>query len=319
LRRFATARLGKDVFDLTHVDFSVGHGHGRRTLLKDLSWSIGPGDRIGLVGANGAGKTSLLELLTGDRRPDHGTVKRGKTLRIGYLTQQVAALRGQQRVLEAVQQIRRSTSLASGKELSATTLLEDFGFRGDLLSSQLDDLSGGERRRLQVLRLLLDEPNVLLLDEPTNDLDIDTLTVLEDYLDGWPGTLIVVTHDRYFLERVCEVTYALRGDGRCVLLPGGVDEYLNTRSSPGAEAPAGDQAPATASTAAQARQARKQLARLEGQLERTQQRIDELHQEMAATGTDHGRLTVLNTELSRLVIHQEELEHAWLEAAERTG
>ena len=126
---------------------------------------------------------------------------------------------------------------------------------------------------------------MLLLDEPTNDLDIDTLTVLEDYLDGWPGTLIVVTHDRYFLERVCDVTYALRGDGRCVLLPGGVDEYLNTRRSPDAEASVGDQAPATASAAAQARQARKQLARLEGQLERTQQRIDELHQEMAATGT----------------------------------
>src|SRR5215212_5121232 len=211
LRRFATARLGKDVFDLTHVDFSVGCGPGRRTLLKDLSWSIGPGDRIGLVGANGAGKTSLLELLTGDRRPDHGTVKRGKTLRIGYLTQQVGELRTPHRVLEAVQQVRRSTSLASGKELSVTTLLEDFGFRGDLLSARVGDLSGGERRRLQVLRLLLYEPNVLLLDEPTNDLDIDTLTILEDYLDGWPGTLIVVTHDRYFLERVCDVTYALRG------------------------------------------------------------------------------------------------------------
>ena len=319
LRRFATARLGKDVFDLTHVDFSVGRGHGRRTLLKDLSWSIGPGDRIGLVGANGAGKTSLLELLTGDRRPDHGTVKRGKTLRIGYLTQQVVELRTPHRVLEAVQRVRRSTSLASGKELSATTLLEDFGFRGDLLSARLGDLSGGERRRLQVLRLLLDEPNVLLLDEPTNDLDIDTLTVLEDYLDGWPGTLIVVTHDRYFLERVCDVTYALPGDGRCVLLPGGVDEYLNARRTAGAERSVGDQGPSTASAAANTRQARKELARLEGKLERTQHRIDELHQEMATTGTDHGRLTALDGELTRLTTHQEELEHAWLEAAERIG
>ncbi len=319
LRRFATARLGKDVFDLTHVDFSVGRGHGRRTLLKDLSWSIGPGDRIGLVGANGAGKTSLLELLTGDRRPDHGTVKRGKTLRIGYLAQQVAELRGPDRVLEAVQQIRRSTSLASGKELSATTLLEDFGFRGDLLSTRLDDLSGGEHRRLQVLRLLLDEPNVLLLDEPTNDLDIDTLTVLEDYLDGWPGTLIVVTHDRYFLERVCDVTYALRGDGRCVLLPGGVDEYLNSRTRSGAPAPVGDQRVSAVSSAAHTRQARKELVRLEAQLERTQHRIDELHHEMAAIATDYGRLAELDTELARLTTHHEELEHAWLEAAERTG
>jgi ATP-binding cassette subfamily F protein uup len=319
LRRFATARLGKDVFDLAHVDFSVGRGHGRRTLLKDLSWSIGPGDRIGLVGANGAGKTSLLELLTGDRRPDHGTVKRGKTLRIGYLAQQVAELRGPDRVLEAVQQIRRSTSMASGKELSATTLLEDFGFRGDLLSTRLDDLSGGEHRRLQVLRLLLDEPNVLLLDEPTNDLDIDTLTVLEDYLDGWPGTLIVVTHDRYFLERVCDVTYALRGDGRCVLLPGGVDEYLKSRTRSGAPARVGDQGVSAVSSAAHTRQARKELTRLEARLERTQHRIDQLHREMAAFATDYGRLAELDTELARLTTHQEELEHAWLEAAERTG
>ena len=319
LRRFATARLGKDVFDLTHVDFSVGRGHGRRTLLKDLSWSIGPGDRIGLVGANGVGKTSLLELLTGDRHPDHGTVKRGKTLRIGYLTQQVSELRGRHRVLEAVEQIRRSTSLASGKELSAATLLEDFGFRGDLLSARLGDLSGGERRRLQVLRLLLDEPNVLLLDEPTNDLDIDILTVLEDYLDGWPGTLMVVTHDRYFLERVCDVTYALRGDGRCVLLPGGVDEYLKSRTRSGAAAPVGDQRVSAVSSAAHTRQARKELVRLEAQLERTQHRIDELHREMAAIATDYGRLAELDTELARLTTHHEELEHAWLEAAERTG
>src|SRR5215208_6285130 len=262
---------------------------------------------------------TLLELLTGDRHPDHGSVKRGKTLRIGYLAQQVAEVRGPHRVLEAVEQIRRSTSLASGKELSAMTLLEDFGFRGDLLSARLGDLSGGERRRLQVLRLLLDEPNVLLLDEPTNDLDIDTLTVLEDYLDGWPGTLIVVTHDRYFLERVCDVTYALPGDGRCVLLPGGVDEYLNARRTAGAERSVGDQRPSTASVAAKTRQARKELTRLEGQLERTQHRIDELHQEMAATATDHGRLAALDAELGRLSTQQEELEHAWLEAAERIG
>ena len=319
LRRFATARLGKDVFDLANVDLSVGRGEQRRALLTDLSWSIGPGDRIGLVGANGSGKTSLLQLLTGDRRPNSGSVKRGKTVRIGHLSQELAEHRGPQRVLESVQEIRRASSLQSGKELSATTLLEDFGFRGDLLTTRLDDLSGGEGRRLQVLRLLLDEPNVLLLDEPTNDLDIDTLTVLEDYLDGWPGTLIVVTHDRYFLERVCDVTYALRGDGRCVLLPGGVDEYLSSRQGAVPPAPVGDQRGPAVSSAAQTRQARKELARLEAQLERTQQRIDELHQEMAATATDHGRLAELNAELVNLITDREGLEHAWLEAAERTG
>ena len=215
LQRFATTRLGKDVFDLERVSVHLGD----RTLLDDLSWSIGPGMRIGIVGVNGAGKTTLLRLLDGEITPDSGRVKRGKTLRIGYLSQDVAELRGSERVLELVDRLRRQAKLASGGEVSASSLLEDFGFTGDRLTTRLDDLSGGERRRLQVLRILLNEPNVLLLDEPTNDLDIDTLTVFEDYLDTWPGTLLVVTHDRYFLERVCDVTYALLGDGSCVLLP----------------------------------------------------------------------------------------------------
>ncbi|HKN44786.1 MAG TPA: ABC-F family ATP-binding cassette domain-containing protein, partial [Propionibacteriaceae bacterium] len=225
LQRFATARLGKDVFDLEGVSVSLGG----RMLLRDLSWSIGPGMRIGLIGVNGSGKTTLLRLLTGDLTPDSGSVKRGKTLRIGYLSQGVEELRGTDRVLQSIDRVRRQTRLATGAEASVSSLLEDFGFTGDTLTARLDDLSGGERRRLQILRMLLDEPNVLLLDEPTNDLDIDTLTVIEDYLDSWPGTLLVVTHDRYFLERVCDVTYALMGDGSCVLLPGGVDQYLHSR------------------------------------------------------------------------------------------
>jgi ATPase subunit of ABC transporter with duplicated ATPase domains len=148
------------------------------------------------------------------------------------LTQGLGEFTGEDRVLDAVEDSRRVARLAGGREVSAATLLEDFGFTGDKLTARLDDLSGGERRRLQFLRLLLDEPNVLLLDEPTNDLDIDTLTVVEDFLDGWPGTLIVVTHDRYFLERVTDVTYALSGDGRCELLPGGIDQYLAARREP---------------------------------------------------------------------------------------
>ncbi len=225
LQRFATARLGKDVFDLDDVSISLGG----RVLLRDLSWSIGPGMRIGVIGVNGSGKTTLLRLLTGDLTPDSGRVKRGKTLRIGYLRQGMEELRGSDRVLQSIDRVRRQARLATGAEASASSLLEDFGFTGDRLTARLDDLSGGERRRLQILRLLLDEPNVLLLDEPTNDLDIDTLTVIEDYLDGWPGTLLVVTHDRYFLERVCDVSYALMGDGSCVLLPGGVEQYLQSR------------------------------------------------------------------------------------------
>src|SRR5215216_6744543 len=260
LQQFATARLGKDVFDLDGMSVTLGH----RPLLREVSWFIGAGMRIGVIGVNGSGKTTLLRLLAGDLAPDSGTIKRGKTLRIGYLSQALDDLDGTELVHESIDRVRRQARLVTGAEASARSLLEDFGFTGDRLTARLDDLSGGERRRLQILRLLLNEPNVLLLDEPTNDLDIDTLTVLEDYLDGWPGTLIVVTHDRYFLERVCDVTYALPGDGRCVLLPGGVDEYLNARRTAGAERSVGDQGPSTASAAANTRQARKELARLEG-------------------------------------------------------
>src|SRR4029077_19055524 len=169
-------------------------------LLDDLSWSIGPGMRIGIVGVNGSGKTTGLRLLQAELAPDSGRIKRGSTLRIGYLSQDVTELRGTERVLESVDQLRRQARLSSGGEGSAGSLLAAFGFTGDKLTTRLDDLSGGERRRLQMLRILLDEPNVLLLDEPTNHLDIYTLTVFEDCLDTWPGTLVLVSHDRYFLE-----------------------------------------------------------------------------------------------------------------------
>jgi ABC transport system ATP-binding/permease protein len=317
LQRLATARLGKDVFDLHQVTVDVSG----RTLLRDLSWSIGPGVRIGIVGVNGSGKTTLLRLLTGDLAPDSGSVKRGKTLRIGYLSQEVEELRGSDRVLESIDRVRRQARLATGAEVSASSLLEDFGFTGDRVVTRLDDLSGGERRRLQILRLLLDEPNVLLLDEPTNDLDIDTLTVIEDYLDRWPGTLLVVTHDRYFLERVCDVSYALMGDGSCVLLPGGVDQYLESRR----ERPAKIQPQKTSTrdsvttSSATTRQAKKDLARLEQQIARLDQRLSALHEQMAAAASDYQRLTDLQPELESISANKEELELAWLEAADTAG
>jgi ATP-binding cassette subfamily F protein uup len=317
LQRLATARLGKDVFDLHQVTVDVSG----RTLLRDLSWSIGPGMRIGIVGVNGSGKTTLLRLLTGDLAPDSGSVKRGKTLRIGYLSQEVEELRGSERVLESIDRVRRQARLATGAEVSASSLLEDFGFTGDRVVTRLDDLSGGERRRLQILRLLLDEPNVLLLDEPTNDLDIDTLTVIEDYLDRWPGTLLVVTHDRYFLERVCDVSYALMGDGSCVLLPGGVDQYLESRR----ERPAKIQPQKTSTrdsvttSSATTRQAKKDLARLEQQIARLDQRLSALHEQMAAAASDYQRLTDLQRELESISANKEELELAWLEAADTAG
>jgi ATPase subunit of ABC transporter with duplicated ATPase domains len=310
LQRFATARLGKDVFDLHRVSLQLGH----RTILDKLDWSIGPGVRIGLVGVNGTGKTSVLKLLTGELAPTSGTIKRGKTLRIGYLSQALVEVDGNARVLDAVESAKRITELAGGREVSTATLLEDFGFTGDKLTTRVGDLSGGERRRFQFLRLLLDEPNVLLLDEPTNDLDIDTLNVLEDYLDGWPGTLILVTHDRYFLERVADVTYALPGEGRCEMLPGGIEQYLTQRSA--AEAPAPRPAERGESVAARDRRTGKELARIESQLGKLDQRIAALHETMAEAAADHVRAAELNAELSELLARKEALEEEWLALAE---
>ena len=317
LQRLATARLGKDVLDLHQVSIDLGG----RTLLRDLSWSIGPGMRIGLVGVNGSGKTTLLRLLAGDLPPDSGRIKRGKTLRLGYLSQGAEGLGGAERVLESIDRLRRQARLATGAEVSAGSLLEDFGFTGDRLTARLDDLSGGERRRLQVLRVLLDEPNVLLLDEPTNDLDVDTLTVIEDYLDSWPGTLLVVTHDRYFLERVTDISYALVGDGSCVLLPGGVDQYLESRRERSSESQAPKAAAKTQSATASAatRQAKKDLSRLEQQIARLNQQLTALHEQMAAAGSDYQRLTELQREFELISADKDELELAWLEAAEIAG
>jgi ATPase subunit of ABC transporter with duplicated ATPase domains len=311
LQRFATTRLGKDVFDLHRVLLQVAD----RVILDRVDWSIGPGARIGLVGVNGSGKTTVLRLLTGELQPAAGTIKRGTTLKIGYLSQALAEIDGTERVLDAVESRRRVTQLAGGGEITADTLLKDFGFTGDKLTARVADLSGGERRRLQILRLLLDEPNVLLLDEPTNDLDIDTLTVIEDYLDGWPGTLIVVTHDRYFLERVSDVTYALTGGGRCDMLPGGIEQYLADRAS--ASEPAAPQEPSRGESAsARERRAGKEMARIEGQLAKLDDQIAALHESMAQAASDHVRAGELNVELSELLARKESLEEAWLAAAD---
>ena len=221
LQKFATQRLGKDVIDVEDVDLF----RGDRQLLSGATWRLGAGDRVGIVGVNGAGKTSVLSLLSGTLAPRAGTMKLGRTVALQHLTQALDDVDPDGRVLPTVEGIRRVTTTATG-EITATSLLERFGFTGDRLTARLGDLSGGERRRFQLLKLLLTEPNVLLLDEPTNDLDIETLNVLEDFLDAWPGTLVVVSHDRYFLERVTDSVWALLGDGQLSMLPRGVDEYL---------------------------------------------------------------------------------------------
>jgi ATP-binding cassette subfamily F protein uup len=222
-------------------------------------------------------------------------------------------------VLPTIEDIRRVTKMRSGQDVSASSMLERFGFTGDKLTARLGDLSGGERRRFQLLRLLLSEPNVLLLDEPTNDLDIDTLNVVEDFLDSWPGTLVVVSHDRYFLERVTDSVWALLGDGKLSMLPGGVDQYLESRKASAAPVISTTKAaPATAKPSAGSageRQARKTVARIDKQLARITAREAELNVAMAANLTEHEKLTELARELHALAAEKEGLEVEWLEAA----
>jgi len=314
LLRFATARLGQRVLDAEEVSLAFG----AKQLLRRLTWRLGPGDRVGLVGVNGSGKTSLLSLLAGELTPSTGVVERGATVELGFLTQDAAEIPGHLRVLEALEQVRGHARTGDGRDLSASTLVERFGFRGEKARTLVRDLSGGERRRLQLMRLLVGEPNVLLLDEPTNDLDVDTLTALEDLLDRWPGTLVVVSHDRYFVERVCDDVYALPGDGGIRHLPGGIDQYLAERHEleRSAAVPPSLAAGRPVPAQAELRAARKEAARLERALEKLGEREAALQLQMAESAADYQRLGELNAELAALVGEREGLEAAWLEVAE---
>jgi ABC transport system ATP-binding/permease protein len=320
LERFATTRLGRDVIDVEDVTLT----RGERTLLRGVTWRLGPGDRVGIVGVNGVGKTSLLRLVDGSLAPDHGRVRLGQTVRLGELTQDLADLDPGQRVLDSVEEIARVSRTTTG-EASASSLLERFGFVGDRLTARVGDLSGGERRRLQVLRLILQQPNVLLLDEPTNDLDIDTLVVIEDYLDTWPGTLVVVSHDRYFLERVCDTVYGMLGDGSIRMLTRGVEDFLRLVAA--RELPVVPELAASTTVAngggpsndttseAERREARKEAARLERQIGKLTERERRLREDMAASATDFVRLGEIQTSIDELVAQREALETAWLSAA----
>ena len=326
LTRLATARLGRTVIELGDVSLSVPAGGVRRPLLEHVTWQLGPGDRVGILGVNGSGKTSLLNVLAGTSGPGiaaEGTVVRGRTVRLAYLSQELAGLDPEQRVREAVEEVRLRIRVGD-RELSAAQLLERLGFAPGRQWIRVGALSGGERRRVQLLRLLMDEPNVLLLDEPTNDLDIETLTELEDLLDDWPGTLVVVSHDRYFLERVTEHVVALLGDGRLSFLGGGVDEYLDriraARGGRAGGAGAGTRSPPSPAggppkPAAQERNARKELQRLERQLDRLSAREAELADLLAANAADYERLTSLGAELRAVQAERSDLEDRWLTVA----
>lgn len=321
LMRFANARLGKTVFDLEDVSVHAGP----KELLKHLTWHLGPGDRVGLVGVNGAGKTSLLRALAeaartqGEVQPAAGKVIVGKTVKLAYLSQEVGELDPSLRVLEAVQRVRDRVDLGKGREMTAGQLCEQFGFTKEKQWTPVGDLSGGERRRLQILRLLMDEPNVLFLDEPTNDLDIETLTQLEDLLDGWPGSMIVISHDRFFIERTTDTVMALLGDASLRMLPRGLDEYLERRQrmiEAAAPAPVPSAGAAKSTASGDSRAAKKELQKIERQLNKLSDREGSLHAQIAENSTDYDKVAKLDAELRELLASRDDLEMRWLELAE---
>ena len=334
ITRMATARLGKRVIDLENVSVSYpAPGGGENQVLREVTWRLAPGERVGIVGVNGAGKTTLLRLLQGTQKPTSGRVRTGQTVDVVTLSQTTHELDqiSELRVVEAVAAVAEHVTVG-GKELSASQLVERLGFTRQRAWTRVGEISGGERRRLQLLRLLMAQPNVLLLDEPTNDLDTDTLASIEDILDTFPGTLVVVSHDRYLLERVTDHQLALLGDGHLRDLPGGVEQYLELRrqqltAAPGA---AGTTSPTAESknapsqgeqgslSGAQRHAAAKNLARLERQLDKVSAQIAKLHADMEAASADPGRvndLIELGKQLSQAQERQADIELEWLEAA----
>ncbi len=338
LNRLAVARLGKDVVDLV----GAGVAFDGRQIIEGVEWHIAPGERTAILGANGAGKSTLLALIAGTLAPTQGRVKHGKTVRLGVLDQQFTQLDeiGDDRVREVLARYRTTVEV-EGKDLTPAQLLERLGFAREHLSARVRELSGGQKRRLQLLLVLLSEPNLLILDEPSNDVDTDMLAAMEDLLDSWPGTLIVVSHDRYLLERATDQQYAII-DGRLRHLPGGVDQYLELRAAQAAGARPRTSSPlaesvettsqhdgvvSTSSTsggtpsasAAEVRQARKDLARIERRLSRIADDEAKLHDKIAADPTNYDAVAELDAALRELAQEKESLELEWLEAAEIAG
>ena len=308
LLRFARNRLGNTVYELHHARISIGE----KQLLDDVYWNVGPGDRIGIVGINGAGKTTLLRTLVGEIKPVAGKLVKGVTVKPAFLTQHLSELNPKWRVLEAVEDVANRVELGNGKELSASQLCERLGFDRESQWTPVGDLSGGEKRRLQLTRLLMDSPNVLLLDEPTNDFDIETLTELEDLLDSYSGTILVISHDRYFLERVCDRFVGLLGDGQLRDLPRGVDQYLEQREAMIAQTNENESPKKEVSNAASQRQLKKDLVRVERQLEKVAEKIASLLLAQEEAAFDPDRLTQIDKELENVRGDQARLEEEWL-------
>ena len=313
LASMAMQRLGKDVVDLEDVSVSFGD----KQVLTNVTWRIAPGERTGILGVNGAGKSTLLSLVSGTLQPTTGRVKRGKTIRVATLTQQLSELEDvwNDRVSDVIGRQKRSY-ISGGKELTPGQLLERVGFSSAQLSTKVKELSGGQKRRLQLLLILLDEPNVLILDEPTNDLDTDMLAAIEDLLDTYPGTLLVVSHDRYLLERVTDNQYAVLG-GHLRHLPRGIDQYLELRTGK-SDAPAAKTAEKpTGLGGAELRNAQKEHAAAERKIAKLNGQIAEVHSRMAAHDqNDYTGLGTLSTEITGLQAQLDEVETRWLELTE---
>ena len=317
LMAFSKQRQGKVVIELEDAYIAKPDG---RDLVRDLTWRLAPGERIGLVGVNGSGKTTLLRVLAGEYALGTGRRIEGKTVRLGWLRQELDDLDPTMRLLDAVESVASYVQFGK-KELSASQLAERLGFSAKRQRTPVGDLSGGERRRLQLTRVLMAEPNVLLLDEPTNDLDIDTLQELESLLDSWPGTLVVISHDRYLIERICDSTWALFGDGRLTNLPGGIDEYLRRRRDmAGSGVIAGGGSAAVAEKkrdAAADHKTRKAMTSLERKITKLQEREQGITAKMAEVATDMDALNELNTELAGVRDEIETLEMEWMELGEQ--
>lgn len=314
LLKFARNRLGNTVYEAHHLQIRAGE----KELIDDLYWNIGPGDRIGIVGINGSGKTTLMRTLAGELQPFAGKLTTGITVKAAFLTQHLDELNPVWRVLEAVEKVAAHIELGNGKSLSASQLCERLGFDKDSQWTPVGDLSGGEKRRLQLTRLLMDSPNVLLLDEPTNDFDIETLTELEDLLDSYGGTLVVISHDRYFLERVCDRFVGLLGDKSLRDLPRGVDQYLEQREA-SLQKPDSVVKPKGASSAAEQRQLKKDLVRVERQIQKSKEKITELEVAQEAAAFDPAELLKISEELENQRTELKTREEEWLEITDQLG
>ncbi len=316
LSKLATQRLGKDVVDFEDVSYQTEDG---KSILNNVTWRLGPGDRIGLLGANGAGKTTLLGLMTGELSPASGRIKIGKTVKFAKLSQDVRELDefADDRIFSMIKR-EKTTFTVGKKEVGTGQLVEQLGFDSAQLQTPISDLSGGQRRRFQLLRLLFTEPNVLILDEPTNDLDTDMLAAMEDLLDTWPGTLIVVSHDRYLLERVTDQQFALLGDGKLRHLPKGVEQFLQLRKSAAAQQPAQLKPAIQALSGAEKRNLEKESARLERAIEKANGELQALQLELAtADQSDYELLLKLADRQRELGNQIEEFETLYLETLEK--